>query len=310
MKDRPVLLIRADASKEIGHGHVMRCLALAQEWQSRDGDVAIVSAQLRTKLVDRLRMSHIDIYELTDSDQGGKDALRTVSLATFLDADWLVLDGYQFNGFYQSIVGEHTRCKIMAIDDGMNPPGSIDIALNQNSWAVDPDVYGFGPTRMLNGSKYALLRKEFLYARGAVKDSIDATRVFIATGGTDNAGMRDRVAAIVRGSGFNAITDISAMAACDMAISAGGGTCWELAYLGIPSILFSTAENQRKTVEDLSNRGIAISLGSAEHMADWQIEDAVKSLAKHQDRRREMSSRGMKLVDGLGAKRVAEEMIG
>ncbi|GAH09486.1 unnamed protein product, partial [marine sediment metagenome] len=58
------LLIRADASKEIGHGHVVRCLALAQEWQSRGGEVAMVSRELGTKLADRLMGEHIELYEL------------------------------------------------------------------------------------------------------------------------------------------------------------------------------------------------------------------------------------------------------
>ncbi|MFM6455177.1 MAG: glycosyltransferase, partial [Planktothrix sp.] len=47
----------------------------------------------------------------------------------------------------------------------------------------------------------------------------------------------------------------------DVAISAGGSTCWELAFMGLPSILLVLAENQRAVVEGLEKCGCCINLG-------------------------------------------------
>ena len=304
MKDKPVLLIRADASKEIGHGHVMRCLALAQEWQKRGGTANIASSELSTSLVDRLSKEHIDIYELV----GGEDDLKTAALATFLGADWLVIDGYQFDAGYQSVVVKRTYhgTKTLTINDGHSTLAQVDIALNQNSWAKPVEDRGlWAPYKWLLGSKYALLRQEFLHML-ICTGSREAVNVFIGTGGTDNANMHERISNVVTSTGLKPCENIQI---ADIAISAGGSTCWELAYLGIPSILFTTANNQRKTVEDLSNRGVAISLGSVEHLANWQIENALISLAADKDRRMQMSKLGKELIDGHGAERVVTEML-
>jgi UDP-2,4-diacetamido-2,4,6-trideoxy-beta-L-altropyranose hydrolase len=50
------LIVRADASTEIGLGHLMRCLALAQAWQDSGGQIVFIttcqSGSLRQRLHD------------------------------------------------------------------------------------------------------------------------------------------------------------------------------------------------------------------------------------------------------------------
>jgi spore coat polysaccharide biosynthesis predicted glycosyltransferase SpsG len=50
----PTLLIRADASVQIGTGHIMRMIALGQEWQARGGEVVFACAEVTPAMRERL----------------------------------------------------------------------------------------------------------------------------------------------------------------------------------------------------------------------------------------------------------------
>jgi hypothetical protein len=46
MNTTGILLIRTDATTQIGAGHIMRCLTLAEAWQSRKGEVVMAKQRL------------------------------------------------------------------------------------------------------------------------------------------------------------------------------------------------------------------------------------------------------------------------
>ena len=92
----------------------------------------------------------------------------------------------------------------------------------------------------------------------------------------------------------------------DVAIAAPGGTCWELAFLGVPMILITLSLEQEKNAASISKSGAALTLGWHANLSEQEISDAIKSVMENADRRRAMSERGQKLVDGHGAARVVE----
>jgi len=83
------LLIRADASTEIGNGHVMRCLALAQAWQHAGGHPTFVTATESPIIEARLRSEGMRILHLQGHPGSRDDARFTVDLANQLNAAWL-----------------------------------------------------------------------------------------------------------------------------------------------------------------------------------------------------------------------------
>lgn len=58
------LIIRVDASTQIGTGHLMRCLALGQAWKDAGGQVIFVTACQDDSLLQQLREEKFDIHLL------------------------------------------------------------------------------------------------------------------------------------------------------------------------------------------------------------------------------------------------------
>ena len=98
------------------------------------------------------------------------------------------------------------------------------------------------------------------------------------------------------------------MARCDLAVTAGGTTIYELSTLGVPFVCFSYAENQEKLTEYIGDRQIAGYGGAYHKDACGTLEGIAKQineLKKNSALRKEYSEKERKLVDGEGAKRIA-----
>jgi spore coat polysaccharide biosynthesis predicted glycosyltransferase SpsG len=98
------------------------------------------------------------------------------------------------------------------------------------------------------------------------------------------------------------------MSEADIAISAGGSTCWELACLGLPNMILVVAENQAPIANDLDKREVSVNLGWFEDVQEEDIKDNLSRLIKDVEKRRSMSENGMRLVDGGGVDRVIKEV--
>src|SRR5262249_31311694 len=92
----------------------------------------------------------------------------------------------------------------------------------------------------------------------------------------------------------------------DVAITAGGSTCWELACLGLPSVALVLAQNQREIACALAECGAVINLGDASQIETGAITDALLRLIADTLLRSHMHEVGRGLVDGKGALRVVD----
>ena len=236
-----------------------------------------------------------------DAEPGSAaDAAATLALARRLGASWIVVDGYQFGPDYQQWIKDGGARLLLLDDNGDAAPYAADIVLNQNLHAREELYADRAPqTQLLLGPRYALLRREFWPWRGRQRESPrTATKILVTLGGSDPDNVTQKVIdalalvpvtdleAVVVVGGSNPhreqlaqaaertagrvrlqsnVTDMPAlMAWADVAISAGGSTCWELAFMGLPSLLVILADNQRLVVEEMARAGAAISLGRHE----------------------------------------------
>ncbi len=338
------LLIRADASVPMGTGHVMRCLALAQAWQDAGGKVMFGAAELLPSLRERLLSEGIDVVAVEARPGSRDDARQVADLAKRLAARWVVVDGYHFHADYQRTMKE-AHLKLLFVDDAGNAgPYCADIVLNQNLHAVE-SMYTQGEsyTRLLLGAPYILLRRDFTASREPQPPvNPVARRLLISMGGSDPDNITAKVvemlhrlkvpeweAVAVLGQGsphFADLKDVIESAAlpiqlernvadmakwmrwADLAITAGGTTIWELAFMGLPAVAMTRGEHERLLLQGAVREGIAIDVGPFQGVEAQDLGRVVASLAFDEGRRLRMSQAGRAFVDGGGAARVVESM--
>ncbi|MBD2201233.1 UDP-2,4-diacetamido-2,4,6-trideoxy-beta-L-altropyranose hydrolase [Calothrix sp. FACHB-1219] len=338
------VVIRTDASSNIGTGHLMRCLALAHVWQAKVGEPIFVISTETMHLEARLTAENFQIFYLPAHLHSHEDARETSRIAQELNAKWVIVDGYNFDSDYQKII-KNSGLNLLFIDDyGHAKRYYADLVLNQNI-SGDNDLYSNRElyTQILLGNNYVLLRREFLQWKEWQRYHPPiASKLLITMGGADTNNVTLKIIQalnILKINGIEAIVVVGGsnshyeqlrlasqnsqfpirleknvtnmpelMAWADVAITAGGSTCWELAFMGLPSLILSLAENQKAIAQKLDYMGVSIYLGWHEDVSAAEIGSALTDLLIAAHTRVEMTRRGQELVDGEGSKRVLSHL--
>jgi len=340
------LLIRADANTQIGAGHFMRCLALAQGWQDRGGKVVFVTACENKGLRERLAQEGLEVTPVEQPHPDPADWETTSKALKEHSGAWTVLDGYHFDSSYQCRIKE-TGHPLLVIDDMAHLERYYaDVILNQNLHASKLLYECESDTELLMGTRYALLRREFLQWPGRRREVGEtAHKVLVTMGASDPDDVTSKVihaldrvdqqrleatvvvgasnphGEAVRAAGGSSRHSVrlvrntddmpELMAWADFAISAAGSTCWELAFMGVPSVLLVLAENQRRVADGLAKVGAAVNLGPPNGYTEEQLAEELRTwLVDYGEVADKMTSRGRRLVDGLGTTRVVEMLQG
>jgi UDP-2,4-diacetamido-2,4,6-trideoxy-beta-L-altropyranose hydrolase len=331
----PLLLLRVDVSRAHGTGHLMRCKALGDAWRQAGGRAEYVTASDLSPYAAWL--GGASAHQLQEEPGTVGDARATAALAASLGAAWVAADGYHFDAAWQRAFGRATP--LLLFDDcGHGAPHSAAVVLNQNPGASDALYAGRDAgTRLLLGPRYAVLRDQFTPWRNWRRETApELRRLLVTFGGTDPAGMTLRAvdalrelpcgAEIVVGAGNPQAAEIEAlcagspcavrrnvldmpelMAACDAALCAAGSTTLEAAFMQLPQLLVTVADNQLRLADALAASGAAELLGWHIEVSGTQIAQAVHALSDP-SRRAAMSAEAARLVDGWGAERVVAHL--
>jgi UDP-2,4-diacetamido-2,4,6-trideoxy-beta-L-altropyranose hydrolase len=271
--------------------------------------------------------------------QADIDALG-LQLDGHADFDWIIADHYGLDHHWQT-AARRWAPRIAAVDDLATRRYSVDLLLNQNLSGLSENYAPLLPDgcRTLLGPRYALLREEFNCPPIEIKPR--ARRVLVNFGGFD-AAMQTHHAMLaladfpalqvdfVAGADNPAWAQMQALAEtrpnwrlhsfvsdfyqrmteADLFIGAGGGTSWERAAMGLPTICIAVSNNQQNNGEVMAAAGAHVFMGGREQVSVEQLRDAVGFVVDNVYLRQSLADRSRQLVDGRGALRVAAAMAG
>ncbi|MDO8788868.1 MAG: UDP-2,4-diacetamido-2,4,6-trideoxy-beta-L-altropyranose hydrolase [Sulfuritalea sp.] len=336
--------IRTDATPQIGTGHVMRCLTLADVLSTKGVAVSFLCCELPLHLEELITSKG---HKFMRMDAARDDAEETRMLLKSLPVvDWLVVDHYGLDAGWETAVRPAVK-GIVVIDDLANRSHDCDVLLDSTFGEDGCRYRGLIPAtcRKLFGATYVLLRPQFAEARKrrllSPNDGELVAHVFF--GGSDLRGYTSRFAQalasrlphlrqeIAVGALYpdtdglgrlqrefpgrivwqREVDDMAAhMSRCSVALGAPGIATWERACLGLPSAYLATHHNQRPILQALEKRGLCRFLGDADLITDDAFIDGVREFLADTRGLAGMREIGLSAIDGNGAERVAHSLLG
>ena len=338
-----MIYIRADANDKIATGHIMRCSAIAQAFIGMGKDVTFITAdEIGQKMVKGLGYECIVLG--TRWDRMNEEIEIIQSILARGEAELFLVDSYSVTeGYFGSF---RKLVKTAYIDDYLDKKLDCDVVINYGISVIMEDYRNLFPhSMMLFGGAYTPLRKEFQKSEPKlIKDVVSDILVLI--GGSDNCHiilnicrsiMRqsdrfdtciinvvcgifnadyDEIIAETCGAGYIRIHKNLDHIKCymdkaDVCVTAGGTTTKELASCGTPSTTYSIADNQVGGVKELDELGLMKYIGDVRD-DDFSYDRLVQELillCDDKERRVRESKLLQKTIDGMGAVRIARELL-
>jgi len=335
LKMKKKILIRADASSEIGAGHLMRMLALGQLLSDSGYEIHFLTVLHDCSVLENLQDEGFNLHYLYKKEKwdASQDVCEFIKLALEIQAFWVVVDGYNFNSDYEQKI-KKSGLKLLRVDDIPSIHYYADIILNQN-YGAEKMTYSTEPdTKILAGLKHVLIRKEFLDANASIPieapHNIDSFRVLISLGGSvENSDVlnfkliqglsriceknlfitliKNNISSSVEKQIRNIPVDIEIktkskniaeeMAKADFAVVSAGSTMWELMFMRVPFCAVSLSEAQKNYLPVISSEGLCIDLGWHEDLTSELICEKLGSFFNDKIYRKKMKSRIEQIID-------------
>jgi len=333
MKNSGPVVFRTGGSKQIGFGHLRRCLSLAEALRRLGTDCFFLLDE------DPVCISQLTAagFEATHI-QPEEDLTRTVEQCRRWKARAIVADSYALDTAYLAGLRE-AKAVVAVVDDLADRELPVDLVVN-GSMNADRLAYRAGKTtRFLLGPQYILLRSEFAEEpKRTIAERVRQVLVTVGGGDPDRLtpklvrwaadAVKDASVDVVIGPMFDKPDVPSAdfksaaavhsnpqdirelMLSTDLALCGGGQTTYELAATGTPTVAVRLADNQTQNLTGLNAAGALVWAGDV-HDADLEAKTsrALAALPGDPARRTALSQRGRALVDGQGATRVARAIL-
>lgn len=326
------VLILTEGGKNLGFGHITRCTALYQAFEEREiipkfivnGDDSVIGL-----LVDKN-------YEIFDWLQDKERLFEIIK-----NVDIVVIDSYLADFDTYKKISDLVKITVF-VDDNKRLDYPNGIVVNGSIYAEEMDYSEKEGVTYLLGTKYMPLRKEFWEVpEKEIKKEIE--NIMITFGGDDMRNMTPKVLKLIKnrspevnkyvvvGKGYNEknikeikslkdentflLYNLSAkemkevMVKCDLAISGGGQTLYELARVGLPTIAIAVADNQMDNIEGWEKAGFIEYAGWWEQPSIIKILESAMEAVSNKQVRKKRCKIGQHFMDGLVNNKIIEFII-
>jgi spore coat polysaccharide biosynthesis protein SpsF len=334
--DPLTILIRCDASHQLGFGHVVRCLALADELSESYG--CSVSFAMREDNNGFKAVREKGYSVITPINTEAFDYKTWIKSAIHdTEAKALILDIR--DDLPREVLKELKSEKnilLVTIDDPSDRRLNADLAFYPPVPQVQQmDWTGF-KGKLFVGWEWVPLRKEF--SSQQPKKENEQPVVLVTMGGSDPEAMTLKTlqaldlfeepfaTQVVIGPGFTHKTQLDKllltthrsfeikedvkdmaglMARADLAVASFGVTAYELAALGVPAIYLCLTSDHVTSASPFVHAQLARCLGRFDQVSLDSLQSTIKDLLFDKEERNAMGERATRLVDGQGASRIA-----
>ncbi len=344
------IFFRTDGNKEIATGHIMRCLTIARACKKKGASVKFVVSDTESVSLLQERFLCDEEFPVYCLHSNYREMIVEVpALTSLLEAEdsgnaklWLFIDSYFATPAYFDMLSPY--CKTAYLDDLRSFDCNVDLVVNYDT-DQECAFYQNAADRLL-GIQYAPLREQFQNTVYEVRPEVK--NILLSTGGTDPYGIAGKILDAVSEipllrtmhyhiitAGTNArynvlqamsdknprihihkgVTDMaSLMASCDLAVSAGGTTLCELCAVGVPTVSFLMADNQRTAVETFSVKKLIPCAGDVRNNTAGKeviehITDFMTHMSQNVDNRKKSSHAMRAFLDGCGAAKIADRLL-
>jgi spore coat polysaccharide biosynthesis predicted glycosyltransferase SpsG len=319
---------------------------LARELHRHGAEIAFACRVQDFDVATELSGSAFALIDLDWSLEPDQEADELVRIADRMEPDTIIVDHYHAGPQYQERLSR-ARVPWLQFDRRAGFPLLAKWVLNPSPAAR---VESYRPltrgndARLLLGPKYALLRPEFESWARCFQVREAGRRVLLAFGGGDDRGAAriflQAMSTLDSGVSVSLLTSRTnprlaeirrlieeerlhrvelwlderevarRMVEADVAIVSAGTLAFETATIGLPTLLTAIADNQEPIMKAWKDAGATHALGPIGSVSVETAAEAVRALLADEGRRRELSEAGRRLVDGRGAIRVANELVG
>ena len=332
------ILFRTDGHKDIGIGHIVRCLALGDMLRD-DFQIAFACQKRDDDVLDTVRKEGFNLIRLPVEDDYDADA---ETLLKYSDENTiLILDGYRFRETYQRTVRPHCH-KLVCIDDIHSYHFYADVIINHSEHSKYVEYSCEPHTRLCLGAEYALLRKPFLENADFKRDiEKPIENVMICMGGADPENQTLRILRALELTKFSLtvnvivgvanpnyqkilrwinengnsefsihlLSNLSASEMCeqfmenDFLFTPGSTTSWEACCIGIPMIVGMIADNQMGMAEILGKKFAALNVGWYKDVPTEKIKTKFLKLVNDRKILKQLVDTQKNIIDGYSKER-------